>query len=171
MKVINYSFTLIMIFVTIEYCLAQETTCGSFIPQDTNSCFMYTSNTTYCCSLSTFSNKFHSNICYPIVKTEYLGLKNQISLGGYNYDINCGTSIGTTCGNIPVPKSHKDCSQFSLYYNSCCYYKYNGDTSCVWLGTGDTGKVESDGLTLICNSSYLRLSFNLFYFVLIFLLG
>jgi hypothetical protein len=165
---IRKNFWIIITIIFIKFTITQSK-CGSFVPQDSNSCFMYSTNTTYCCSLSTFSNKFYSNICYPISMTDYLPLNNKINLGGYEYDINCGTFIGTTCGYVSTPVSYKDCSQFSKNTNSCCFMKYQGDTSCVWLGTGDTGQVEYNGLVLICEADFLKISLILL-FALLFLL-
>lgn len=164
----------LLIYTTINLLLVKyifsQSRCGSFVPQDSNSCFMFSTNTTYCCSLSTFSNKFHSNICYPIKMNEYLPLNNRINLGGYDYGIDCGNFIGTTCGFISSPVTYKDCSQFSRNSNSCCFMKFQEDTSCVWLGTGDTGQVEYNGLTLICEANYLKAKLLLIFALVFFLL-
>ena len=68
--------------------------------------------------------------------------------------------MGTTCGTIYSPKSYKDCSQFSLSTNSCCYYKYKNETSCLWLGKPFTGKVDYKGLELFCDSDFVKLKSN-----------
>lgn len=144
--------------------------CGSWLPKDQSSCEIYNTNSTLCCYLTTFSNGIYFNMCYQINMTDYLHLNDKISLGEYDFDVDCGAIMGTTCGTINTPKSYVDCSQFSLNTNSCCYYKYKNDSSCVWLGKPYTGRVEYEGLELFCNDTYITIRYIFIcYVILIFL--
>ncbi len=166
MKIIN---NLIVSFIFLfQYTYSQVSFCGSFLPKDENSCSFYSTNETFCCLLRTYSNGLWSQTCYPFNNTDYLQLNDQINLFGYQYSIVCDIETGTTCGNIETPQSYQDCGQFSTNLNSCCYYKYNGDSSCVWLGTPDVGQLEYNGLTLICKSSFIQVSLTLLILLLIF---
>ena len=140
--------------------------CGSWLPKDQSSCEIYNTNTTLCCYLTTFSNSIYFNMCYQINMTDYLHLNNKISLGEYVFDVDCGAIMGTTCGTIDTPQSYMDCSQFSLSTNSCCYYKYKEDSSCVWLGKPYTGKVEYKGLELLCSENFHSLKYSLILLIL-----
>jgi hypothetical protein len=129
--------------------------CGAFPPKDTTSCTNYNTDDTLCCRLYEYTNQLFLSMCYPIQKVDYLALNGEITLNGYHYFLDCGISQGTTCGTIFAPQSYKDCSQFSTSDNSCCYYKYKDDTSCVWLGKPDVGEIHSNGISLICDSTFL----------------
>ena len=157
---------LLLFFFNFSYADDTISMCGTFIAKDINSCTMYSTSSQYCCYLTTFSNHFYSKMCYPILVQDYLNLNNVLNLGGYNYTIDCGNFIGSTCGTIMTPMSYKDCSQASLKDNSCCYVIYKGSTSCVWLGTGDIGDVTYNGLTIICGAERFKY---VFYFIVIFL--
>jgi hypothetical protein len=91
----------------------------------------------------------------------YIYSNNEIDLYGAHYYINCGMSLGTTCGDIQNPASYKDCGLSSLDSNSCCYVGYKEQTSCVWLGTPDTGIFEYNGITIICGAKLNNFHFNL----------
>jgi hypothetical protein len=131
--------------------------CGSYLAEGVGACTQYSTNTTLCCYLRTYSNKYWSSICHSINATDYLGLNGKLKLGDFEYMIDCGDTIGTTCGTIMKPVSYKDCSQFSRSTNSCCFVKYKQDTSCVWLGAGYTGEISYQGLELVCNANYLKI--------------
>ena len=125
--------------------------CGSWLPKDQSSCALYNTNSTFCCYLTSFTNGIYFNMCYEVNFTDYIYLNNAITLGGYQFNIDCGNTMGTTCGTIKTPKSYKDCSQFSLETNSCCYSSYKGDSSCLWLGSPYLGRIEYKGLELFKN--------------------
>jgi len=160
-----------IIIITIIYLIPKINSyyCGSWLPKDQSSCEIYNTNSTLCCYLTTFSNGIYFNMCYQINMTDYLHLNNKISLGGYDFDVDCGTIMGTTCGTINTPQSYKDCSQFSLNTNSCCYYRYKNDSSCVWLGQPYTGRVEYKGLELFCSENFISLKRGWFLHLLLFL--
>lgn len=161
---ITFAFTNILIKVNSYYC-------GSWLPKDQSSCEIYNTNTTLCCYLTTFSNGVYFNMCYQINMTDYLFLNNKITLGDYKFDIDCGMNMGTTCGTIMTPKSYKDCSMFSLDVNSCCYYNYKNDTSCIWLGSAYTGRLEYKGLELVCGGGFISFKHKLLFYIVIFFLA
>ncbi len=162
----NESFnklTILTLLSLIQYIMTQ-TNCGGLVAESTGRCTMYSTNVTLCCFLRTFSNNFWSSMCHSINATDYLALNGQIQLGGYVYSVDCGDSIGTTCGTIMSPLSYKVCGQYSLNSYSCCYFMFQGDTSCVWLGTGHTGEINYKGIQLICIGEFVK-TISLFYMI------
>jgi hypothetical protein len=141
---------LIVFAILIDY-IYNMTTCGSYLPKDLSSCTPYSTNSTHCCFLQSYSGDAIINTCYPIEKQEYYSLKGSMRLNGIDYTIDCGVSLGTTCGTIYNPKSHVDCGNSSTGSNSCCFYKYKGETGCVWLDTRSIGYVKYNGLELTCS--------------------
>ena len=172
----NVIFKFITIILILKSCITDSANssdnstnslCGSYVPKDITSCTLYSTDSNYCCYLRTFSNSFYSYMCYSLKPSEYINLNNKINLGGFEYEINCGNTIGTICGSITNPYSFKDCGMSSQKDNTCCYMEYQGITNCVWLGSGYKGKVEYKNLTLICGSEVLK---KISIFVLLFLL-
>jgi hypothetical protein len=140
--------------------------CGSFLPKDLSSCEPYTTDSAYCCYLSSYTNNLNFHMCYPINKTDYLGLHNTLDINGYNFKVDCGLHVGTTCGAVSKPISYKDCGQFSTGSNSCCYYKYKNETSCVWLESSDIGEVNYKGLQVICGGMWIKLRYSVIYILI-----
>jgi hypothetical protein len=174
MEKIKWNKTVILLFLLIRKTLSSSSFdyCASFLAEGVGACTQYSTNTTLCCYLRTYSNKYWSSICHSINATDYLALNGKIKLGDYEYFIDCGDTIGTTCGTIMKPMSYKDCSQFSRNTNSCCFVKYKEDTSCVWLGTGHTGEISYNGLELVCHSSKIKIGnmFKMFAFLFLMLI-
>lgn len=164
-RYLNRVGVIFLLVLSNTYC--QQSYCGSFVPMDLASCTAYSTNSQYCCLLRTYTNQYYDSMCYPIDPTQYMSLNGNIQLGGYSYQVDCGNSIGTDCGQVPEPISYKDCSIYSLNSNSCCYISYKNVTSCVWLGSPNTGKVEYKGLTIICDGSILNLGTHYFTFLFI----
>ena len=67
------------------------------------------------------------------------------------------------------PITYKDCSIFSKKDNSCCYYKYQKQTNCVWLGKSDVGTMRYKDLLVICQGRYSKI--NIFAIVLLILMS
>jgi hypothetical protein len=171
---INLTKLILIIIIIIIAKTESKQFCGSWLPRDESSCALYTTNTTLCCYLTTFSNDIYFNMCYPIDRKKYFYLNNKITIGKYDFKMNCGVGLGTTCGRT-TPKSYKDCSISSKSDNSCCYAEYKGNSICVWSNSPYTGKIEKNGITLICSKGYLKtysiyvyLFFSLFYMILFF---
>jgi hypothetical protein len=127
------------------------TTCGSYLPKDLQSCTPYSTNSTFCCFLQSYSSEAIINTCYPISKEDYYTLNGQMTLNRVVYNIDCGVSLGTTCGTTYNPISHVDCGNSSTDTNSCCFYKYKKYTGCVWLDTRSVGHVSVNGLEVTCS--------------------
>jgi hypothetical protein len=141
----------LLVFVFLIQKVYNLTTCGSYLPKDLTSCTPYSTNSTYCCFLQSYLNEAIINTCYPISKQDYYSLKGIFSLNGVDYNIDCGVSLGTTCGTIYQPISHVDCGNSSTNTYSCCFYKYKNDTGCVWLDTRSIGSVITEGLEVTCS--------------------
>jgi hypothetical protein len=161
--------TIIIIITIILGKIESKQYCGSWLPKDETSCNLYTTNTTLCCYLTTFSNDIYFNMCYPIERNKYLYLDNKITIGDYEFKMNCGNGMGTICGSRSHPKSYRDCSLSSKSDNSCCYTEYQGNSLCVWLNSRYNGKINKNGITLVCSKGYLK-SYSLYAYFFIFLI-
>ena len=164
-------FLLITLTLTIFFSLfstyISPASCGSYLAVDSSSCIPYSTNTTLCCLLTANFQDIYISSCYAINYTDYFGLNDQIVLGNYTYEIDCGQVMGSTCGSITTPRSYKDCGQAGTTTNACCYYEYKNDTSCMWLGSPYVGQLEYNGLTLICNADILVFRYYLYVFIAI----
>ena len=173
----NYILFLILIFSIIQY--ISSSYCGSYIPYDGSSCFQYTNESSICCFLrGNFEGNYHT-MCYPFSRDIYYKMSRKVKINGYTYSVDCGDSRGTLCGDVVNPVSYKDCSIYSKSGNSCCFYKYyykadendtkyEEETNCVWLGTGDIGEMSYKRLQIICGEKILK--FNKFNFIFILIL-
>lgn len=135
-----------------------QSSCGSYIPFNEGSCDQFTNSTTICCYLSGKANGAYFNRCYPFERSFYYKLNRTVTINGYEYDMNCGTLRGSSCGQIVNPISYKDCGIYSTKSNSCCYYKYKDTTNCIWLGTSDIGSYNYQDLELICMGRRIKLN-------------
>ena len=124
--------------------------CGSYIPKDESTCDRYT-NTTY---LTGHLSGTCQQMCYPFSREDYYRMSRTIAINNYDFKLNCGHRRGASCGTIVNQRSYKDCSIASKKSNSCCYYKYQGSTNCVWLGKSDVGTMKYKDLIVICESWY-----------------
>ena len=178
----NNILLMILIFSIIKY--ISSSYCGSYIPYDGSSCFQYTNESSICCFLrGNFDGNYHT-MCYPFSRDIYYKMSRKVKINGYTYSVDCGTSRGTLCGDVVNPVSYKDCSIYSKSGNSCCFYKYyykadendtkyEEETNCVWLGTGDIGEMSYKRLQIICGEKIMKfnkidiiLSLILFIFIL-----
>jgi hypothetical protein len=141
----------LLLLVLVVKNINSLTTCGSYLPKDLSSCTPYSTNSTYCCFLLNYSSNSIISTCYPISKQDYYSLNGMLTLSGVNYNVDCGDFLGTTCGTIYNPISHVDCGNSSTDSNSCCYFKYQNITGCVWLDTRSIGSVTLNGLEVTCS--------------------
>ena len=161
----NYILFLILIFSIIHN--ISSSYCGSYIPYDGSSCFQYTNESSICCFLrGNFEGNYHT-MCYPFSRDIYYKMSRKVKINGYTYSVDCGDSRGTLCGDVVNPVSYKDCSIYSKSGNSCCFYKYyykadendtkyEEETNCVWLGTGDIGEMSYKRLQIICGDYIMK---------------
>jgi hypothetical protein len=160
------NFTFFTIFLVLPNIYNSRSYCGSYLPLDRSSCHNYSSDKVYCCHLSTYTNDLHSSLCYPIKIDEYINLNNKINLNGFDYELDCGIQLGTTCGDVSTPISYLDCSQFSSNSNTCCFYDYRDKRKCVWLDSSKKGVIEYNGLKIICSGSKIKYKiFSLEFFI------
>lgn len=142
--------------------------CGSYIPYDASSCYQYTNSSSICCFLrGNFEGSYHT-MCYPFSRDIYYKMSRSVKINGYSFNLDCGTSRGTLCGDVVDPKSYKDCAIFSTSKNSCCLYiykyknpqdeEYSEDRNCVWLGTSDIGEMSYNKLTVICGTCFNKIN-------------
>ena len=172
----NNILLMILIFSIIKY--ISSSYCGSYIPYDGSSCFQYTNESSICCFLrGNFEGNYHT-MCYPFSRDIYYKMSRKVKINGYTYSVDCGDSRGTLCGDVVNPVSYKDCSIYSKSGNSCCFYKYyykadendtkyEEETNCVWLGTGDIGEMSYKRLQIICDEKIMKFSKFNFIFILI----
>jgi hypothetical protein len=160
--------TAFLILLILSFVLSVP--CGSYLPKDTTSCTASNTNDEYCCLLQTYINNVMVGTCYPIPKIQYLGLQDQMVLNDVTYSVDCGIEMGTNCGNIYSPKGYLDCGRFSTATSACCYWEYQGDTGCVWLGGTQAGVVEYKGLSIVCEAAFLKVGTYLFFIFIMILL-
>jgi len=165
------NFIFYTIFLILPNIHNSKSFCGSYLPQDKNSCHNYSSDKVYCCYLSTYTNGLHSSLCYPIKVEEYRNLNDKINLNEFDYEIDCGIKLGTTCGDVSSPISYLDCSQFSSNSNTCCFYEFKDKRKCVWLDSSRKGVIEYNGLKILCSGSNINYKiFSLEFFITLCLL-
>lgn len=157
-------FALLLKYIYSSYC-------GSYIPYDASSCYQYTNSSSICCFLrGNFEGAYHT-MCYPFSRDIYYKMSRSVKINGYSFNLDCGTSRGTLCGDVVDPKSYKDCSIYSTSGNSCCLYSYrykNGDDeeysedrNCVWLGTSAIGEMSYNKLSVICSGLSIKVNMGL----------
>ena len=139
--------------------------CGSYLPKDESTCDKYTNTTFICCHLTGHVFGTVQSMCYPFSREDYYKMSRSISINNYDFKLKCGSTRGAFCGQIVNPITYKDCSIYSKKDNSCCYYKYQKQTNCVWLGKPDVGTMKYKDLLVICEGSYTKI--NLYTIVLI----
>ena len=130
--------------------------CGSYLPDGEGSCDQFTNSTFICCYLTGKLLGTFQNMCYPFDRETYYRMSRSVEINGYKYKLDCGQSRGASCGQIVNPVSYKDCGLYSTSGNSCCFYKYQAQTNCVWLGKSNIGTMVYKDLTVICGGSYLK---------------
>ena len=170
-----------IISILIIYLLKESNLsyCGSYIPNNGDSCWQYTNATSICCFLrGNFEGNYHT-MCYPFSRDIYYKMSRSVKINGYLFQLDCGRSRGILCGDVVHPVSYKDCSIYSTSSNSCCFYRYQyrdpesdkfiEDTNCVWLGTPDVGEMSFNKLTIICYGNHVYIK-ALLYFLLIILI-
>ena len=144
--------------------------CGSYIPKDESTCDRYTNTTHICCHLTGHLSGTYQQMCYPFSREDYYRMSRTIAINNYDFKLNCGHRRGASCGTIVNPRSYKDCSIASKKSNSCCYYKYQGSTNCVWLGKSDVGTMKYKDLIVICGGRYNKENVTIVLIVLFLLL-
>jgi hypothetical protein len=150
MKIYGSIFLLLKVIISVP--------CGSYLPKDTMSCTSSNTPDNYCCLLSAYVNSVMVTSCYPIEKTKYHAIEDEMVLNDIVYSVDCGTEMGTNCGSIYDPVSYKDCGKFSMATSACCYWEFKGDTGCVWQGANQAGIVEYNGLKIICSGGFIGLN-------------
>ena len=141
-------------------------------------CLKKSTNDTYCCFISPLEDKSKPSVCYPFLKSKYIGYLN-INYDRKLYKINCG--IGSTfmdsdwdltlddksiCSTMN-PQNYKDCTKASTDDNSCCFYEGEDMKGCYWLGIKHQGKVTKNKYTFVCAANFLKNFFLFLFFILI----
>ena len=132
--------------------------CGSYLPKDESTCDKYANTTYICCHLTGHLFGTVQSMCYPFSREDYYKMSRSISINNYDFKLKCGSTRGASCGQIVNPISYKDCSIYSKKDNSCCYYKYQKQTNCVWLGKSDIGTMKYKDLLVICEGRYGKIN-------------
>ncbi len=116
-------FIILLFFISIPK-LINSSYCGSYIPYDASHCHAYTNKTSICCFLrGNFEGTYHT-MCYPFQRDIYYKMARHVRINGYKFNIDCGETRGTLCGDCVYPRSYKDCAIYSKKDNSCCFYSY-----------------------------------------------
>lgn len=151
--------TLLFLITTISLLSKTSSSyCGSYLPEGEGSCDQFTNSTFICCYLTGKLLGTFQNMCYPFDRESYYRMSRSVEINGYKYKLDCGQSRGASCGQIVNPVSYKDCGLYSTSGNSCCFYKYQRQTNCVWLGKSKIGSMVYKDLTVICKGSFIHLS-------------
>ena len=148
--------SLFLILPLFLFPLSYSSYCGSYLPEGEGSCDQFTNSTFICCYLTGKLLGTFQNMCYPFDRETYYKMSRNVEINGYKYKLDCGKSRGASCGQIVNPVSYKDCGLYSTKGNSCCFYRYQGQTNCVWLGKSSIGTMVYKDLTVICGGGYLK---------------
>ena len=158
--------TLLLLFI---HQVLSASYCGSYLPKDESTCDKYINTTYICCHLTSHLFGTVQSMCSPFSREDYYKMSRTISINNYDFKLKCGSTRGASCGQIVNPISYKDCSIYSKKSNSCCYYKYQKQTNCVWLGKSDVGTMKYKELLVICEGSFNTL--NIYAILLLMLLS
>jgi|LauGreDrversion4_2_1035121.scaffolds.fasta_scaffold115456_1 hypothetical protein len=177
-----FYYKLFVIFLTflllISPVLLQiNQTCEDSLPLKEKDCFNKTGslNRSFCCYLYV-SNNMTQPLCRSIVLSKNLSFPPKtFDINQTEYLVSCDrnyepadeySKIGTQCGNSTyLPKKSSDCTKYSTYNNTCCFYQNNitNFSKCFWLGIYSDStnyKITTQyNVTLSCSENFLKFSF------------
>ena len=180
MKICKVAILTILAFIS-AVAAQNNDACTGTKPNINTDCHVNSNSNSYCCYR--VDDTQTSKTCASIKKSAYTS--SQFSLNGVTYNQDCGlaaqgrpvdtgvtfknqTSTSTNVNSLKLPFNacgvsnpilSGECTDYSIFGNSCCFFQKGLSSGCYWLGQRFVGNQTTSEFSITCAATFLNFKF------------